>query len=86
MGRRTKFQTEDKAQLVLKVSRPGRVPEESSTATANEVSAVKPIELPKVHILHFLPIFTYYTFDSCLWKNLLDKCHFRMSCYKMIPY
>ena len=62
MGRRTKFQTEDKAQLVLKVTRPGRFPEESSTATANEVSAVKLIELPKVHILHFLSTFYFLYF------------------------
>ena len=54
MGKRTKFQTEDKAQLVLKVTRPGSFPEESSAATSNEESAVKPIELPNVQILHFL--------------------------------
>ena len=48
MGKRTKFQTEDKAQLVLKVTRPERNVNESNVS--NDVVVVKPCELPKVYL------------------------------------
>ena len=57
MGKRTKFQTEDKAQLVLKVTRP-EGDEESHVSPLNEESTENPIELPKVCSV-YLKIYNY---------------------------
>ena len=54
MGKRTKFQTEDKAQLVLKVIRPENEGEDLSVSAFNEESSEARPELPKVCLLLYL--------------------------------